>query len=232
MDDVLSLALQHGLTDLQLDAYRVDGAVRFRRWPTIALSVGGVSVVEKQDAVLLHADITFAYNAARPDSELRTCVTGIGSDLEQARIDAATDWIRSWAPPLISVLNSGPSLGAEWFPAAGPDGVPGWDAFSSPYILRRSQQESASLVRTLETTPLLGLVRDDLPRHLDPSRLLHTVALFVGGMGEATYSEVQIDGAIVSDIGPRLAALPRWDAQWATARQCLVLINATAASGA
>ena len=229
MDDALIDALAQGLTELGLDSYREDGAVRFRQWPTVAVTVGATAVTDKQDTLLLHADLAFAYNAAKPDSLMRTCVTGVGSDRDEAAMDAASVWVRSWAPPLISVLNSAPVLGAEWFPASAPDTVPGWDAFSSPYVLRGLHHDAEALTRILETMPLLGLVREELPRYLDASSLLHSVSLFVGAVGTTTYAEVQIDGAIVADLAARLTVLPRWeDAQWGTARQCLVLINAAA----
>jgi hypothetical protein len=227
MDDALIDALAQGLTALDLDSYQEDAAVRFRRWPTVAVTVGATSVTDKQDTLLLHADLTFAYNAAKPDSLIRTCVTGIGSDRDEAVMDAASEWVRSWAPPLISVLNSAPVLGAEWFPASALDTVSGWDAFSSPYVLRGLPDDAEALTRILKTTPLLGLVREELPRYLDASSLLQSVSLFVGAVGKTTYAEVQINGAILADLAARLTMLPRWEhAQWGTARQCLVLINA------
>jgi hypothetical protein len=229
MDEALIQALEQGLSALELDVYRAGGAVCFRRWPTVALTVGATSVTEKQKTLLLHADLAFAYNATRPDSQLRTCVTGVGSHVDEAAVDAANQWIRSWAPPLVSVLNSGPVLGAEWFPASAPDSIPGWDAFSSPYILRGLPNDSQALAAVLETTPLLGLVREDLPRYLETSSLLHAVSLFVGAAGKTTFAEVQIDGAIVADLASPLSVVPRWHhAQWGTARQCLALVKATA----
>jgi hypothetical protein len=229
MDDALIDALAHSLTELDLDSYREDGAVRFRQWPTVALTVGATGVTDKQGTLLLHAELAFGYNAAKPDSLMRTCVTGVGSDREQAAMDAAREWVRSWAPPLISVLNSAPVLGAEWFPASAPDTVPGWDAFSSPFVVRGLPHDAEALTRILETTPLLGLVREELPRYLAASSLLHSVSLFVGAVGKTTYAEVQINGVIVADLAARLTMFPRWeDAQWGTARQCLVLINTAA----
>lgn len=228
MDDALIDVLAQRLTELDLGSYREDGAVRFRQWPTVAVTVGATSVTNKQDTLLLHADLAFAYNAAKPDSVMRTCVTGVGSDRDEAAMDAASEWVRAWAPPLLSVLNSAPVLGAEWFPAS-PDTVPGWDAFSSPYVLRGLPRDAEALTRILETAPLLGLVREELPHYLDASSLLHSVSLFVGAVGKTMFAEVQINGAIVSDLAAPLTMLPRWDdAQWGTARQCLVLINAAA----
>lgn len=233
MDDALMQALEQGLAERGLDAYRGDGAVRFRQWPTVALTVDATAVTEKRDTLLLHADVSFAYNAARPDSLLRTCATGAGADTNAAIADAANEWVRSWGPPLFSVLHCGPVLGAEWFPASAPDSVPGWDAFSSPYIVRGLPRDSEALGGILEMNPLLGLVREDLARQLETSSLLHTVSLFIGAVATTRFAEVQIDGAIVADLASPLSMLPQWDdAQWGTARQCLVLLNADAAAAA
>ncbi|HEU5185609.1 MAG TPA: DUF6348 family protein [Gemmatimonadaceae bacterium] len=203
MDDALIDALAQGLKELDLGSYREDGAVRFRQWPTVAVTVGATSVTDKQDTLLLHADLAFAYNASKPDSLMRTCVTGVGSNRDEAAMDAASEWVRSWAPPLISVLNSAPVLGAEWFPASTPDTVPGWDAVSSPYVLRGLPRDAEALTRILETTPLLGLVREELPRYLDASSRLHSMSLFVGAVGKTTYAEVQINGQSFRTLRPR-----------------------------
>jgi hypothetical protein len=201
--------------------------VRLKSWPTVVIAIDHVDEERPTDAsYVIHAEVTFAYNHAVAESFVHTCVTGSGPDQIEAIADAGRAWMLGWAPPLVSVLNCGATLDAEWFPAGDADGLCNWDGFSSPYVLRGPAADRAKLELFVEGRPLLAFVRDELSARLDDANLLHTVSLFFARSRASESSEVQIDGKIHPDLGARLAQL-RFEetVDYASIRQNLVLFR-------
>jgi hypothetical protein len=158
-------------------------------------------------ARVFHLHLTLALNHEHPDSTIPTCATGVGRSAEDAIANAARQWCQTTVPPVLSVLAQRPVHDAEWFALDDPYGLPGWELFSSPYLVRGDAQ-ARRLVAHLDEHPLLPSLSDTLLAEMDASALFTTVALYRGQVGEEVYADCFIDGRLNARATQALLGLP------------------------
>ena len=227
LEELAARELSILFTDAGTHSSTHENHVVFERWPTLRIKLVKVSLVnEIRQSTALHADIQTQLNVDHPDSYLMSCCTGIGHDLTQAIQNGMGVWMHSEAPLVISLLNSQPIHGAEWFPNGHPSGVPDWDIFSSPYILRAST--GAEILQPfLQEHPPLDSIRQDLNQILDKQRILHTVSLYRGTSEEKHFANCRINGQEISLLREKLLTChwPSTGIAWASVRQSLLLMQ-------
>jgi Family of unknown function (DUF6348) len=204
-------AIQDQLSELGIPSSIVGSQVRLDEWPTVAISLDHSEDVTDPDigssVRVFHLHLTLALNHERPDSAILSCATGMGRNIEEAVANAAKQWCQTTVPPVLSVLAQRPVYDAEWFAPDDPYGLPGWELFSSPYLVRGDAQ-TRTLVAYLEEQPLIPSVSSVLLAEMKPSTLFTTVALYRGQVGDKTYADSFIDGHLNERVTQALLDLP------------------------
>lgn len=203
--------IQDQLTALEIPSSIVGSQVRLDDWPTVAISLDhseDVTDPEIGSSVrVFHLHLTLALNHERPDSVIPSCATGMGRSIEDAVANAAKQWCQTTVPPVLSVLAQRPIYDAEWFAPDDLYGLPGWELFSSPYLVR-GEAQTRTLIAYLEEHPLIPSVSGVLLAEMNPSALFTTVALYRGQVGDQTYADGFIDGRLNERVTQALLDLP------------------------
>lgn len=170
------------------------GGVRFERWPTVGIFATHVEHEENdypsgERIALAHLDLAVALNVEREDSLIASCATGIGTSLADAIANAVDQWCACVIPPIFSLLHQQAMYGTLWLP----DGLPGWDLFVSPYVMR-GQGVDVDLGPFLERNPLVEALGDVLLAELPPGRLFNTVMLYRGQNGNNVFVDCYMNG--------------------------------------
>jgi hypothetical protein len=204
-------SIQGQLTVQGIPSSIVGSEVRLEEWPTVAIAVNHGEDVTDPDigssVRVFHLHLTLGLNHERPDSAIPSCATGMGRSIEDAVANAAKQWCQTTVPPVLSVLAQRPVYDAEWFAPDDPYGLPGWELFSSPYLVRGDAQ-TRTLVAYLEEHPLIPSVSGVLLTEMDPSALFTTVALYRGQVGDQTYADCFINGRLNERVTRALLDLP------------------------
>ncbi|MEO0756733.1 MAG: DUF6348 family protein [Cyanobacteria bacterium J06648_16] len=220
--------LKTRLTQLETSTSVQQNQLKFDQWPTLCIKVLHVSPIdETQNSTVLQFQIQTQLNVEHSDSFLMSHCTGIGSDLSQAIQDGVNSWMRSEAPLIFSLLRSHPVQQTEWFSNGDPLGIPGWDLFSSPYIIRGIPTSADILRSFIQNHPLLTPIRQDLPQFLDRQRMLHLVSIYHGVSGGKHFADCRINGEVVSPLN-QILLLSDWPLgiiEWASVRQSLLLLS-------
>ncbi|KAB8144840.1 hypothetical protein F8S13_03105 [Chloroflexia bacterium SDU3-3] len=184
------------------------GGVRFARWPTVGVFVTHAEHEENsypsgEQISLVHLDLAVALNVEREDSLIVSCATGIGAGLGDAVANAADQWCACVIPPIFSLLHQQAMYGTLWLP----DGLPGWDLFVSPYVMR-GQDVQADLGPFLEQQPLVVSLGHALLAELPPERMFNTVMLYRGQNGNNVFVDCYINGEKSEPAELALLGLP------------------------
>jgi hypothetical protein len=188
-----------------IDAVGDASGIHLQDWP--AALIDGIRVHRENEHVV-HADLWFHVDRTHNDSAIYCQAVGMGDDPEAAMADAASQWMHNVAPPILSFLNRGPCLGAEWCPNGSAAGFDGWDSYVGPYLLRGEQHPVDRTREVLRHKPLAALVGKEISAALSPVRQFETVLLYVAQSGSESFAEARIGFPPDATIANALRSFP------------------------
>lgn len=220
--------LQYQLQHIDVESRASTNCVLFARWPTLAFRMVAVNAnYLASGSLVAHLDIQVELNQQLPATFIATCCTGIGPDLEAALFDGLDAWLQADGSVIFSVLNQRSVMNTAWCPNGDPFGIPGWDCFLSPYIVRGNDTAQQILIDFVQANPLLDPVRQALSPHLDQQRLIQSVSIFRGIASGEQYADCRVNGQSTTALDELLLATawPVAEVGFGTVRQSLLLLN-------
>ncbi|MEM7030820.1 MAG: DUF6348 family protein [Chloroflexota bacterium] len=220
--------LQQHLKAMAITCWTEGDLVRFDRWPSLAFRISGATAdYLTTGGIVTHLDIEIELNPKIPASFITTCCTGMGPDLQASMVDGLDGWLQADGSVIFSVLNQQAVMNTAWCPKGDPFGVPKWDCFLSPYIVRGDDRDQQTLIDFVQANPLLDPLREALDQHMDRQRLIQSASIFRGIASGEQYADCRINGQNVADLDVLLLETdwPIAEVTFGTVRQSLVLLN-------
>jgi hypothetical protein len=222
-------SLQKALEIEGIPCYASQDCVLFNRWPTLVFHVLDVDIhLLDTNSVIVHLNMRVELNRHRPDSFIKSCCTGVGSNIEIAILDSVNFWHATDSSVVFSLLNQKPVMNAKWCPNGDPLGVAEWDCFLSPYVFRTGQPGNEDILGNFfQKHPLLEVIRDRLGNTLDKHSYFHAISIFRGVVLGKNFADCHIDGVEISVLSDLLLSSP-WPTErinFGTVRQSLLLLK-------